>query len=176
MRNALIALSSIGRGDLLLSFTPQPKGERGGLYGALGKEEPTLWACHRNTALCNHLRRSGLAAEKDRCGPKNGKRRGTPMCQSRYQWRWSECFLSDDKHPVQEGRDLWGFFLSAHCMASSRSHSYCTTFFSFPLKITALLSYNPQTLQRTCLKVYNSMTFHSIFTATRRCNHYHNQL
>lgn len=49
-------------------------------------------------------------------------------------------------------------------------------FFSFPLKITALLSYNPQTLQFTCLKVYNSMTFHSIFTDTRRCNHYHNQL
>lgn len=49
-------------------------------------------------------------------------------------------------------------------------------FFSFPLKITALLSYNPQTLQCTCLKVYNSMTFHSIFTDTRRCNHYHNQL
>lgn len=173
MRNALIALSSIGRGNLLLSFTPQPKGECRGLYGALGKEEPTLWACHRNTALCNHLRRSGLAAEK---GPKNGKRRGTPMCRSSYQWRWSECFLSDDKQPVQEGRDLWGSFLSAHCMASSRSHSYCTTFFSFPLKITAFLSYNPQTLQCTCLKVYDSMTFHSTFTDTRRRNHYHNHL
>lgn len=42
MRNGLIALSSIGPGDLPFSFTPQPKGERRGLYGALGKEELLL--------------------------------------------------------------------------------------------------------------------------------------
>lgn len=125
MRNALIALSSIGPGDLPLAFTSQPKGEC--LYGALGKGSHS---CEPATETC--LRgRLGLAAEKDKCGPKDGKRRGPPMCRSRYQQLWSECFLSDCKHPVQEGFNLRGFSLSAYFMASSRSHSYYIFFFFF---------------------------------------------
>lgn len=129
------------------------------------------YSCELATETC--LRgRSGPAAEKDKCGPKNGKRRGPPCVDqdtSDYGVNVSYRIVS-----ILSRMDLiYGGFPCLLTLWPLHILIPTISFFFLPLRIIAFLRYNSHTLQFTCLKVCNPMTF-SIFTDM--CNHHHNQL